>query len=68
MGKIFDVEFMIEIIPDILKGIPYTLTLAVVSFIIGLFIGLIGALIKIYRVPVLRLFTGLYVSFFRGTP
>lgn len=68
MGKIFDVEFMIEIIPDILRGVPYTLTLAVVSFIIGLFIGLAGALIKIYRVPVLRFFTGVYVSFFRGTP
>lgn len=68
MGKIFSFEFMIEIIPDILKGIPYTLAIAVVAFLVGIFIGFLGAIIKIYEVPVLRRIVGVYVSFVRGTP
>jgi His/Glu/Gln/Arg/opine family amino acid ABC transporter permease subunit len=68
MGKIFDVQFMVECIPQILKGIPYTLLIAVVSFGFGLIIGFIGAICKIYQVPVLRKVTGVYVSFVRGTP
>lgn len=68
MGKIFDVQFMIECIPQILKGIPNTLLIAVVAFLIGLIIGGIGALCKIYNVPVLKQLTNIYVSFIRGTP
>lgn len=68
MGKIFSVEFMIDIIPDILKGIPYTMAIAVVAFIVGIIIGFFGAIIKIYNVPVLKRIVGIYVSFVRGTP
>ena len=68
MGKIFDVDFMIGIIPNILKGIPYTLLIAVVAFFFGCVIGFFGALTKIYKIPVLRRITGVYVSFIRGTP
>ena len=68
MGKIFDLQFMIEIIPSILKGIPYTLMIAGVGFAVGIVIGLFGALFKIYKVPVLSKLTGIYVSFVRGTP
>ena len=68
MGKIFDVDFMIGIIPNILKGIPYTLLIAVVAFFFGCVIGFFGALTKIYKIPVLRRVTGVYVSFIRGTP
>lgn len=68
MGKIFDFEFMLECIPQILMGIPYTLLIAVVSFLVGIIIGFIGALCKIYNMPVLKQITGIYVSFIRGTP
>ncbi len=68
MGKIFDLNFMIEIIPSILKGIPYTLGIAVVAFAFGIIIGLFGAMFKIFKVPFLNKLTGLYVSFVRGTP
>lgn len=68
MGKIFDVQFMIEVIPQILKGIPYTLLIAVVAFIIGIVIGFFGALCKIFNVPVLKRLVDIYVSFIRGTP
>jgi len=68
MGKIFDLNFMIEIIPSILKGIPYTLGIAVVAFVFGIIIGLFGAMFKIFKVPFMNKLTGLYVSFVRGTP
>lgn len=68
MGKIFDFDFMIRCIPQILKGIPYTLLIAIVAFFIGIVIGFIGAVCKIYNVPVLKRITGVYVSFIRGTP
>ncbi|MCR4787379.1 MAG: amino acid ABC transporter permease [Lachnospiraceae bacterium] len=68
MGKIFDFEFMISIIPDIIKGIPYTIEIAVFAFVIGIGLGFIGALAKIYNVPVLKQLTNIYVSFVRGTP
>lgn len=68
MGKIFDPSFMIESIPQIMKGIPYTLLIAVVAFLVGLMLGFIGAISKVCRIPVLRQLTGVYVSFTRGTP
>lgn len=68
MGTIFSIEFMIDIMPDILKGVPYTLAIAVVAFTVGLVIGFFGAVIKIYKVPVLKQIVGIYVSFIRGTP
>ncbi|MBP5728872.1 MAG: amino acid ABC transporter permease [Clostridia bacterium] len=68
MGKIFDFQFMVKIIPSILRGIPYTIGIAVVGFGFGLILGLFGALFRIYRTPVLHRLTGVYVSFIRGTP
>ena len=68
MEKIFDFQFMMKIIPSILRGIPYTIGIAVVGFGFGLILGLFGALFRIYRTPVLHRLTGVYVSFIRGTP
>ena len=68
MGKIFDFQFMVKIIPSILRGIPYTIGIAVIGFGFGLILGLFGALFRIYRTPVLHRLTGVYVSFIRGTP
>lgn len=68
MGTIFDWNYIIEAIPQIALFIPVTLELAVVSIFFGLIIGLVTALIKIYRIPVLKEFAALYLSFVRGTP
>ena len=59
---------MFDSVPSILAGIPQTLAIAFVAFGIGIVIGFIGAIAKIYRVPVLRQITAVYVSFIRGTP
>lgn len=65
---VFDWKFAIDHIPEVLKGVPITLLIAVVSIVIGSFVGLFMALIRVYRVPVLNQMTLVFISFIRGTP
>ncbi|MCR8635877.1 amino acid ABC transporter permease [Paenibacillus radicis (ex Xue et al. 2023)] len=64
----FSLAFAIEKFPEVLKGVPLTLLVAVISMVLGTVIGLIIALCRIYKVPVLNKLGALYVSFVRGTP
>jgi L-cystine transport system permease protein len=68
MENLLDIHFLIESFPAIVTRLPITIGIAVGSLIISLFIGLTTALIKIYRVPVLKTISSFYVSFVRGTP
>lgn len=68
MKGILDFSYMIESIPAIAKGIPVSISIAVIAFAFGIAIGLLGALFKIYNVPILKQITAAYVSFIRGTP
>lgn len=68
MAKLFDLELVFKQIPKILKYLPETLELAVISLIIGLVLGLIIALVKIKKVPVLSQIFSVYISVLRGTP
>ena len=67
--EIFDFKFMLEIVPTlVLQGLPVAAKIAFVSFIFGVIIGLFAAVMRIYKVPVLSQLSGVYISFFRGTP
>lgn len=68
MDNLLDINLIVESFPAILSRLPVTLGIAVGSLIISLVIGVVTALIRIYKVPVLRWFVTLYVSFTRGTP
>lgn len=68
MAKLFDVKLVFEQIPDILKYLPVTLELAAFALLIGLTLGLLIALVKLKRVPVLSQLGSLYISVLRGTP
>ncbi|MDR2864152.1 MAG: amino acid ABC transporter permease [Spirochaetaceae bacterium] len=68
MGKIFDIEFMIESTPEILSALPLTLLLAFISALIGLVIALAVALIRYFNIRILSQFCRIYVSYIRGTP
>jgi len=68
MGTLFDFEYMLRSLPQILKYAPVTLMVTVGAMVFGLIIGLATALVKLYRVPVLRWIAAVYVSFTRGTP
>lgn len=54
--------------PMLQKGILYSLPLAVVSFVIGIVIAVLTALVVINKVPVIRQIAGIYIWIFRGTP
>jgi L-cystine transport system permease protein len=66
--SIINLEFALEHVPDVLKGVPVMLSIAVVAMVFGSIFGLLIALCRIYRVPVLHRFLILYISFIRGTP
>jgi L-cystine transport system permease protein len=68
MENLLDINFLIESFPAIVARLPITIGIAVGSLIISLLIGLTTALIKIYRVPVLKTISTCYISFIRGTP
>lgn len=68
MGKLFDFELVFTQIPELLKKLPITLELALLAMLLGLALGLLMAVIKIKKVPVLCQITNFLISLVRGTP
>ncbi|WP_100329984.1 amino acid ABC transporter permease [Bacillus xiapuensis] len=66
--EVLDIQFAIEHFPEVLKGVPVTLGIALVAIIIGSLIGLGLALLRVYKIPVLHQTAAVYISFIRGTP
>lgn len=64
----FSLEFAIRHIPDILRAVPITLLIAVVSMALGTAFGLLIGLCRTYKVPALSELGALYISIFRGVP
>ena len=75
MGKLFDGKLVFTQIPLLLKYLPVTMELAVTAMIASLILGLLLALVKIKKVPVLKqpvirgtpILVQLYVTYF-GIP
>ncbi len=63
-----DLDFVVQVFLRMLPALPRTLFITVVPFAAALFLGLLVTLPIVYRIPILRSFCSLYVSFFRGTP
>ncbi len=68
MGKIFDINAVFTSIPRLLKVLPVSLEITFISMIVGLVLGLIFAVIRIKKIPVLRQIIVVFISFIRGTP
>lgn len=68
MQNNLDLDYLVKSTFQILQSLPVTLRLAIIPTVVGILLGLCLALIKIYRVPVLRQVVAVYVSFIRGTP
>lgn len=64
----FDFGYVIEVLEVIVKYVPLTLGIAVVSMIFASIIGLMLALIRNGKVPVLNQIAQVYISFFRSIP
>lgn len=68
MPDIFNPSYIIQDIPAILRGLPVTLEIVLFAAIVGWVFGLLLALVKMHRIPVLYQICGVFVSFTRGTP
>jgi polar amino acid transport system permease protein len=66
--KIFNFKLVFTRIPGILKYLPVSLELAVVSTVFGMLLGLLIAIIKIKKIKVLDKIASVYISAVRGTP
>lgn len=65
---VIDIPFIWTALKEIIKALPLTLMLTVIPIIVGFFIGLVVALIRVYEVKGLSAVADGYVSFLRGTP
>ncbi len=63
-----DFEFIKKVIPMYVEASSLTLKLALTGIFLSLILGLICALIKYYKVPVLRQIVSVYIEFSRNTP
>lgn len=63
-----DFEFIKKVIPMYVEASSLTLKLALAGILLSLILGLICALIKYYKVPVLRQIVSVYIEFSRNTP
>jgi L-cystine transport system permease protein len=68
MSRRFDMTYVFDFIPKLLAYLNITLLIVGSSILLGLIIGMLVALPRLYNVPVLKRVSQVYVSFFRGTP
>lgn len=64
----FQFDYFFNVFPKLLKYLPTTCEVALLSLLFSLILGLIIALIFTYRIPILYQLAYIYVSFFRATP
>ena len=64
----FDINYMMQSFPVLAKYVYLTVSLAVISMIIGLIIALVLVAIGTYKIKILDPLSKIYISFFRGTP
>ncbi|NAW64231.1 amino acid ABC transporter permease [Photobacterium halotolerans] len=64
----FDFEYMLSLMPILLKYLGTTMGMAVWGLVFALVISVTLALVRVYRLPVLDQLSQVYISFFRGTP
>lgn len=68
MGAPFDISFVFSFFPKLLSTLGITLLIVACSLVSGVVVGFLVALPRLYKIPVLKNFSEIYVSFFRGTP
>lgn len=64
----FDFNYMLELLPILLKYLGTTMEMAVLGLVFSLALAVVLANIRVFRIPILDPLSQLYISFFRGTP
>lgn len=65
---IWDNSFVADIMPQLMRGFGLTLQITFIGFFISLVVGLLIAILRYLRIPVISHLATFYVSFIRGTP
>ncbi|MEU7854254.1 MULTISPECIES: ectoine/hydroxyectoine ABC transporter permease subunit EhuD [unclassified Nonomuraea] len=65
---IWDSKFALSILPDLLQGLWVTVQITLAGTVIAMLLGLVVAVIRFSRLPVLSKLFDFYVQFVRGTP
>ncbi|MGV2787643.1 ABC transporter permease subunit, partial [Clostridium perfringens] len=68
MGAPFDFSYVLSFLPKLLSTLGVTMLIVAGSLLVGIVVGFLVALPRLYRIPVLNAFAKVYISFFRGTP
>ncbi|WP_018757673.1 amino acid ABC transporter permease [Paenibacillus terrigena] len=68
MGAPFDITYVFGYLPKLLSTLGMTLLIVGGSLLVGIVVGFLIALPRLYRIPMLNTLARIYVSFFRGTP
>ncbi|WP_429950562.1 amino acid ABC transporter permease [Enterococcus sp. AZ101] len=63
-----DFQLMIDSIPFLLTGLPYTLGISVVTFLMGNVLGILLTVLGMLPSKVIKGFVRFYISFLRGVP
>jgi L-cystine transport system permease protein len=59
---------MITAFPKLLASLSVTFEIVAIAILVGLFLGIFIAIIRMFRIPVLNQVMTVYISFMRGTP
>ncbi|WP_028865580.1 amino acid ABC transporter permease [Psychromonas aquimarina] len=68
MQTSLDVQYIVELLPILLKYLGVTMEMALWGFFFALILAVVLAVIKVFKVPLVHQAAGLFISFFRGTP
>jgi len=68
MQSSFDLQYIIELMPILLKYLGVTMEMALWGFLFALILSLSLALIRVFKITFIQHLAALFISFFRGTP
>lgn len=66
--RVLDFEYMLGLLPVLLRYLPLTLEMAAAGMVLALVLACLLAVIRVLAIPGLNAATLLFISFFRGTP
>ena len=66
--NIFEFDRFIDAFPKIMQNLNVTLKMIIIAEVLGIIFGIIIAVIRLNKIPLLNQFFSIYISFIRGTP
>lgn len=68
MAQSFDTDYIIASIPSLIDGLGMTALVSALSISFAIIIGIVGAGLRVFRIPVVDQILQTYVEFIRNTP